>query len=172
MEYQLHPDLERDGISLGHFPLCQLLLINDSRYPWFVLVPRRGGISEAFELPEADYRKLGDESQEFGRMIKTLLAGDKLNVAALGNVTPQLHIHHIVRFRGDEVWPAPVWGRGLAQPYKDGELLALLEKLQPALRQLSCGFVWEDPPGLARFSQADQRQPAGQRVPFPGEPKA
>jgi len=144
MEFQLHSDLGRDGIAMGNFPLCQVLLINDSRYPWFVLVPQRAGVSEIYELSEQDHGQLWMESREFGKTIKRVFQGDKLNVAALGNVTPQLHVHHVVRYRDDAAWPAPIWGKGKGVPYTDDALARVLKKLQLELSQLPFKFAWEN----------------------------
>ena len=96
MSFELHPDLQRDGIEMGRFALCRVLLINDSHYPWFVLVPQRDRISDTIDLTPADYAALWEESRVFSKGVMTAFDGEKLNVAALGNMTPQLHIHHIV----------------------------------------------------------------------------
>ncbi|HEX5635511.1 MAG TPA: HIT domain-containing protein, partial [Gammaproteobacteria bacterium] len=95
---QLHPQLAKDCAELGRFDLCRLLLMNDSLYPWFILVPDREGISEIFQLAETDQRLLMRESLQLARTIHAAFQADKLNIAALGNVVPQLHIHHIVRY--------------------------------------------------------------------------
>lgn len=110
MKFELHPDLVRDGFVLGEFPLSLLLMINDAAYPWFVLVPQRAGIKDAYELHETEHRQLMYESRAVCTWLMSAFGGDKMNVAALGNMTPQLHIHHIVRRKGDPAWPAAVWG--------------------------------------------------------------
>ena len=97
MKFELHPDLKRDGLAIGRFPLCHVLLINDQAYPWFVLVPGRVNIRDTIDLNLDDYQSLWAESREFGTAIMQVFRGEKLNVAALGNVTPQLHVHHVVR---------------------------------------------------------------------------
>ena len=130
MSFTLHPDLQRDGIEMGEFSLCQVLLINDSHYPWFVLVPKRSGISDTIDLSAKDYAALWEESHIFSRAIMTAFKGEKLNVAALGNMTPQLHIHHIVRFTSDEAWPGPIWGKHALRPYKTAEVSAVRAKLE------------------------------------------
>ena len=107
----IHAQLLADCIVLGRFPLCHLLLVNDSNYPWFILVPDRDDIREIFELDDTDRAQLLRESCAFAEYLMRRYAGDKLNVAALGNQVPQLHLHHIVRFATDPAWPAPVWGR-------------------------------------------------------------
>lgn len=117
--FALHPQLEKDCISLGEFPLCQLLLLNDSQYPWFVLVPRRDQIREIFQLNEADQQQLLKESSALAKAINEAFCADKINIAALGNMVPQLHLHHIVRYEHDPVWPAPVWGKLPAVTYSE-----------------------------------------------------
>ncbi len=107
----LHPQLAADCIELGRFPLCHLLLMNDSQYPWFILVPDRDDIREIYQLDDADRAQLLRESCLLGEFLMRHFAGDKLNLAALGNQVPQLHLHHIVRYRSDPAWPGPVWGK-------------------------------------------------------------
>jgi len=125
----MHPRLDADSVVMGDFPLSRLLLMNDSRYPWFVLVPRREGITEIFQLGEKEQLQLQRESVILGRAIMSVFGGDKLNVAALGNLVPQLHIHHIVRYRDDASWPSPVWGVGISVPYTDEQLAVIREKI-------------------------------------------
>jgi len=129
MSFTLHPDLQRDGIPLGTFALCQVLLINDSHYPWFVLVPQRENISDTIDLNPEDYAALWQESRLFSQAIMDAFNGEKLNVAALGNMTPQLHIHHIVRYKSDAAWPGPIWGKQALQPYLETEIRDLQAKL-------------------------------------------
>ncbi len=117
MGFTLHPDLVRDGIPMGEFPLCQVLLINNAAYPWFVLVPKRENISDTIDLSPEDYAQLWTESRVFSQAIMEGFQGEKLNVAALGNMTPQLHIHHIVRYKNDTAWPGPIWGKQALTPY-------------------------------------------------------
>jgi diadenosine tetraphosphate (Ap4A) HIT family hydrolase len=137
MDFKLHPDLQRDGIVIGSFPLSLLLLINDSHYPWFVLVPQRPGIRDTIDLTPDDYQTLWQESAELGRAIMRVFAGEKLNIAALGNVTPQLHVHHIVRFSNDAAWPAPIWGKHPFQSYSQDDVSRIREKLYQAnIKQL------------------------------------
>lgn len=116
MAFALHPQLARDCIALGDLSLCRVLLMDDARFPWVILVPRRPDIQEIYQLEEADQQQLWRESARLSARLMQSFAGDKLNVAALGNLVPQLHIHHIVRFRHDACWPAPVWGQAQAQP--------------------------------------------------------
>ena len=127
--FTLHPRLESDCIALGDFPLSRLLLMNDSRYPWFILVPRRVDISEIYQLAEKEQHQLQRESVALGQGIMEAFGGDKLNVAALGNLVPQLHIHHIVRYRDDATWPGPVWGVGISVPYTPEQLAVVRERV-------------------------------------------
>lgn len=118
---------------LGRFPLCHLLLMRDANYPWLILVPDRDGVSEIHQLDETDQQQLMRESVLLSRMLDELFHPDKLNVASLGNVVPQLHLHHIVRYRHDAAWPAPVWGRVPAQLYSGDHLEGLVGRLAAAL---------------------------------------
>jgi len=119
--FALHPQLAADCRVVGRFDLSLLLMMNDANYPWFILVPQRPGIREIYELTPADQQLLLAESVQLGQALMRTFAGDKLNVAALGNVVPQLHVHHIVRLVGDPAWPAPVWGRVPAVPCTETE---------------------------------------------------
>lgn len=132
MAFNLHPDLSRDGIYLGSFSLCQLLLINDSAYPWFVLVPQRENIRDTIDLSATDYEALWAESHALSSAIMKLFEGEKLNVAALGNITPQLHLHHVVRFAADAAWPGPIWGVQPLQPYSSQQIEAIKSRLASA----------------------------------------
>jgi len=127
--FELHPQLDADTITIGDLPLCRVLLINDSQYPWLVLVPRRVGIQETYQLNEHDQQQLLNESSTLSSLIMKHFSGDKLNVAALGNVVPQLHIHHIVRFTNDPTWPKPVWGMLPSLPYQQEELNSIINEL-------------------------------------------
>jgi diadenosine tetraphosphate (Ap4A) HIT family hydrolase len=108
-------------MAVGRFPLCLLLLKNDSNYPWFILVPQREGVEEIFQLSQEDQTRLILESSQLSEHLAISFKADRMNVAALGNVVPQLHIHHIVRHETDPAWPGPVWGKVAARPYKPGE---------------------------------------------------
>ena len=113
----IHPQLAKDCITLGRLPLCHLLLMNDCQFPWFILVPARADIREIYQLQADDRRQLLDESCRLSEFLMQAYDGEKLNVAALGNQVPQLHLHHIVRFATDAAWPVPVWGKLPAQAY-------------------------------------------------------
>ncbi len=119
--FVLHERLAADCVVLGDLPLSRVLLARDGRYPWLILVPRHAGLREIHHLCEADQQQLMRESCALGRLMETVLSPDKLNVAALGNLVPQLHLHHIARFTGDDAWPGPIWGRFEAQHYDNAE---------------------------------------------------
>ncbi|WP_298720805.1 HIT domain-containing protein [uncultured Oceanisphaera sp.] len=116
-EFELHPRLAADTIILGDLPLCRVLLAKDSRYPWLILVPKRADIREIHRLNEEEQLQLIRESCAVARLMETELAADKINVAALGNMVPQLHLHHVARFTRDAAWPDPVWGKHPALAY-------------------------------------------------------
>ena len=118
----LHARLAADCIVLGRFPLCHLLLTNDRNYPWFILVPVRAGIREIYQLEATDRNQLLDESCLLSEFLMNEFNGDKLNLAALGNQVPQLHLHHVVRYQSDPAWPAPIWGKHPALPYSETAL--------------------------------------------------
>jgi len=126
----LHPQLEKDCIKLGKFSLCSLLLINDSNYPWFILLPNRENTSEIYQLIADDQQQLLAESVFFSHCLDQVFHADKLNIAALGNVVPQLHIHHIARFKTDACWPAPVWGAVSAIPYTEKQAECIRKQLK------------------------------------------
>lgn len=132
--FDLDARLAQDTLPLGDMTLCRVLLMNDRQYPWLILVPRRPDVAEAFQLDPRDQLLLHEESIFTARALAGLYPGAKLNVAALGNVVRQLHVHHVVRFQGDPTWPAPVWGRLPAIPYGAAEANALSGTLREALR--------------------------------------
>lgn len=132
-EFNLDRRLAGDCIELGAFSLCQVLLMNDSRYPWLVLVPQRPGIHELHELAAADQQRLLGETTGLSGWLQREFGADKMNIAALGNVVAQLHVHVIVRYRTDDAWPAPVWGHRPPRPYTEAGLAAMHKRLRPAL---------------------------------------
>lgn len=129
MPFTLHPNLENDCIELGQLELCRVLLMNDSQFPWLILVPERENISEIYQLSADDQQQLMRESNHIAKHLAILFQADKMNIAALGNMVPQLHIHHVVRYKTDKAWPAPIWGKFDALAYTDKELDSMLEKL-------------------------------------------
>lgn len=120
--FELAPELKRDCIELADWPLCKVLLLNDSQYPWFILVPRQNNLKEIIDLSEQDQIVFIKESAILSKLIQEVFNPDKLNVAAIGNMVPQLHIHHIARFKNDVAWPAPVWGKYPAKPYSNEQI--------------------------------------------------
>jgi len=133
--FALDSRLQQDTLTIGDFPLCRLLLSNDANYPWFILVPRRDDISELFQLDVADQQQLWQETTALAELLKDLFDADKLNVATLGNVVSQLHMHVIVRKRDDAAWPAPVWGKHPARPYSAEQVAAIRERLRLVLTE-------------------------------------
>lgn len=133
MPVSLHPQLQADCAVLGRFALCHLLLMNDANYPWFILVPDQDNVREIYELSVQQQQQLMAESSLLARSLVAAFAADKLNIAALGNVVPQLHIHHIVRYRHDPAWPRPVWGVQPKKPYNDTERAVTIARLRAAL---------------------------------------
>lgn len=136
MSFTLHPQLSQDCLVIGDMSLSSLLLMNDATFPWFILVPRRPGVREIYQLSVPDQHQLLAESSELARCLTHQFNADKVNIAALGNVVPQLHLHHIARYQTDPTWPAPVWGKLPARNYTAQELQALLDRLQPSLAAL------------------------------------
>ena len=106
----LHPQLKKDTIDIGDLPLSRVLVIRDANYPWLLLVPRRENAVEIIDLDEVAQAQLMTEISRVSRALKEITKCDKLNVAALGNMVPQLHVHIIARRTGDVAWPRPVWG--------------------------------------------------------------
>jgi diadenosine tetraphosphate (Ap4A) HIT family hydrolase len=134
MRFALDPRLEADTHAIGDLRLSQLLLMDDARFPWLILVPRIAGARELIDLDEGDQLSLLGEVNLVGRALETLLRPDKLNIAALGNVVPQLHVHLIARFTGDAAWPQPVWGHGDRVIYAESARLSRIADLRAALR--------------------------------------
>jgi diadenosine tetraphosphate (Ap4A) HIT family hydrolase len=120
--FALDPRLAADTLPLGDAPLCRVLLMNDRRWPWLLLVPRRQGLRELHELTGEDRRRLWDESACIADALLALAPDHKLNVGALGNMVPQLHLHHVLRHAADPAWPGPVWGFGQRLPYDAAEI--------------------------------------------------
>jgi diadenosine tetraphosphate (Ap4A) HIT family hydrolase len=131
--YELHPQLKQDTIRIGEFELCEVLLMNDMRYPWLILVPKRENKAEIYQLTEQDQQRLLIESSFVSKVMSGLFSAAKMNIAALGNMVEQLHIHHIARYKTDATWPKPVWGIGQAEPYSEMAKSAMLSQLTQAL---------------------------------------
>lgn len=126
--FSLDPRLEADTIPVGDLSFSSVLLLNDNRFPWFVLVPRRASVSELTDLTREDAAALMEEIRLATRVMLDLAKPDKVNVGALGNMVPQLHVHVVGRFRSDPAWPGPVWGFGTRAPYPHHAASALIER--------------------------------------------
>jgi diadenosine tetraphosphate (Ap4A) HIT family hydrolase len=133
MSFAIDPRLAADTHAIGALPFSELLLMDDARFPWVILVPRIAGARELIDLDEGDQRLLLGEIDRVARALDALLHPDKLNIAALGNVVAQLHVHVIARFAHDAAWPAPVWGRGERVAYGERERAARIAELRAAL---------------------------------------
>lgn len=131
--YRLHPQLAADSHPVAKLGLCEMRLMDDANYPWLVLVPRLPDARELIDLEAAPRRQLMDEIDLAARLLRTRFRPHKLNIAALGNLVPQLHVHVIARFREDPAWPAPVWGRVAARPYPPDALVDRIRLLREAL---------------------------------------
>lgn len=131
--FVLHTQLVKDTVTVGDLGLCRVLLCNDAQYPWLILVPRREDVVELFQLSRIDQQQLLDEISTVSAALAGHFRADKMNVAALGNVVPQLHVHVVARFSGDPAWPRPIWGAHPAQPYEDGALQQRLLDLEELL---------------------------------------
>lgn len=117
MSFEIHPQLLKDTLYIGDTSLSKLLLMNDSRFPWVILLPRKNNLREIYELNSTEQGILMSEITLISKAMQSLFSADKMNVAALGNQVPQLHIHIIARKKTDPAWPLPVWGRNDAIPY-------------------------------------------------------
>ena len=126
MIFALDDRLARDGLVIGDLALCRVLLMNDARWPWLILVPRREGLVELIDLEPADQTQLMDEAGRAARFLKSQARADKINVGALGNIVRQLHLHVVARVIGDPAWPGPVWGYGVATLYDDKTAQSLI----------------------------------------------
>lgn len=131
--FQLNERLEADTYAIGDLPLCRVLLMDDARYPWLILVPRRVNVTEIIDLSAADRAVLIEEIAKAEQALVDVMNPDKLNVGALGNVVKQLHVHVIARFVSDPAGAAPVWGQGERKPYPPHMVGPLMDKLEKAL---------------------------------------
>ncbi|MFC0679161.1 HIT family protein [Lysobacter korlensis] len=130
--WQLHPRLEADTRPVVRWPVCDVRMMEDARYPWLILVPRIADAVEIVDLSEDLQLQLARETARASRALRAVATPDKLNIGALGNVVRQLHVHVLGRFEGDPAWPGPVWGRGVAEPYTDEARSARLQALRAA----------------------------------------
>jgi len=131
--FELHPQLAADTHPLASFALCELRLMDDANYPWLVLVPRVANARELTDLDSGQRHALADDVDRASRLLLDAFQPFKLNVAAIGNVVPQLHVHVIARFENDPAWPAPVWGRVTAQSYSPEMLVERVNLLRESL---------------------------------------
>ena len=133
MTFTLHERLAADTLPVVDLALCRVLLMNDRRYPWTILVPRRAGLRDFDQVPPEDKRAFYEEIERVSEILREETVAEKMNVAALGNMVPQLHVHVIARFAADAAWPGPVWGVGEAEPYAADEAEVLIGRLRDRL---------------------------------------
>jgi diadenosine tetraphosphate (Ap4A) HIT family hydrolase len=137
--FALDPRLAADTRPVASLPLCEVLLMDDARFAWLVLVPRRPGASEIADLDEADQATLWREVNRAAAALRAVAPCDKLNLGALGNIVRQLHVHVVARREGDAAWPGPVWGHGTAQRLGERERDGMIERLRVALAPATAG---------------------------------
>jgi diadenosine tetraphosphate (Ap4A) HIT family hydrolase len=130
--FELEPRLAHDTAFVADWQICRVLLLDDARFPWLVLVPRRAGLTELDDLDETDNARLMHEIRRAMKTLRGVAECDKLNVGALGNIVRQLHVHVVARRERDAAWPGPVWGQGPAQPYSPAAREALITRLRSA----------------------------------------
>jgi len=131
--FELHPQLKADTALVQKLDVSQVLLARDSRYPWLILVPEIEGATELHLLPEATYRTVSDEIRFVADRLYRHLNPQKINIGALGNMVPQLHIHVVARWSSDAAWPGPIWGVGEAAPYSEQDLTSQISKIRTIL---------------------------------------
>lgn len=129
MSFVLDPRLEASTFAIGDLGLSRLLLMNDARFLWLILAPRRAGLTEIVDLGAPDRAALMEEIAALSQWLRRRAGTDKINVGALGNIVAQLHVHVIARRIGDPAWPGPVWGAGAAQPYEEGTARELAREI-------------------------------------------
>lgn len=133
VSFELHPQLAQDSVFVTKLSLCEVRLVNDANYPWVLLVPMREGVREIHRLSPDDSAMLMQEITLVADRLEALTGAEKMNVAALGNMVPQLHVHVIARFAADGVWPGPIWGVQEAVPYEKSRLDTFSEEIKTAL---------------------------------------
>ncbi|OAN18485.1 HIT family hydrolase [Photobacterium jeanii] len=143
MSFMLHPRLATDTTVLGDLPLCRVLLSKEALGPWLILVPRKEALREIHHLPMEEQYQLMRESSAVAALLETDYQADKINVGALGNLVPQLHVHHIARFENDVAWPGPIWGNTDGTQRSDELQRALAEELVAELANIE-GFQAAD----------------------------
>ncbi|OOZ36090.1 HIT domain-containing protein [Solemya velesiana gill symbiont] len=132
--FELHPRLAADTLAVANLELCEVRLLNDSRFPWLILVPRRNDVTEVHQLDRKDQQQLMAESSLASRLLLEITRADKINIGALGNLVPQLHWHVVARRHDDACWPGPVWGCGQASPYPYDSPNELLSQVTDRLK--------------------------------------
>ncbi|USG62838.1 HIT family protein [Sneathiella marina] len=132
--FDLHPQLARDTVPVLDLPVCRVLLMKDSRYPWVILVPQQADLTELHDLDTRSYTAVMAEIRQASQLMAALFSAHKINIGALGNMVPQLHIHVIARQQGDAAWPGPVWGVGTARPYSETELARRIEIIRSGFK--------------------------------------
>jgi len=133
IDFNLDARLQADTHHVASLPLCEVLLMNDARYAWLILVPRRNGLTEIIDLPDNAQQDLWREVHQAAAALRDIAPCDKLNIGALGNIVRQLHVHVIARTEGDAAWPGPVWGHSQAKPYTEDERQSRIALLQNRL---------------------------------------
>lgn len=133
-QFTLDPQLEGDSLPLIELDLCTVRLMKDANYPWILMVPKQNGLAELIDLSVEDQHKLTDEIRIVSTALQGITKCDKLNVAALGNMVRQLHIHIVARFEGDAAWPGPIWGKVPMKPHNEVESAKLIEAVQRAVQ--------------------------------------
>ncbi|WP_370979313.1 HIT domain-containing protein [Agaribacterium sp. ZY112] len=131
--FELHSQLAADTVAIGQFRLSLVLLHKDANFPWVILVPKREAIREIYHLDEADQAQLMRESSHLSEVLTSIYAPDKINVASLGNMVPQLHLHHVARYESDVAWPGAVWGNFMPKKYSEEELEKVVSRLRSSL---------------------------------------
>lgn len=134
MSFELHERLAADTFLVTDLALCRVLLMNDRRFPWLILVPRRAGLRDFDDVAGAEKADFHAEIDLASAVLREAVNAEKMNVAALGNMVPQLHVHVIARYAGDSAWPGPVWGVGQAEAYEPDEAKGLAARLSAAFR--------------------------------------
>jgi diadenosine tetraphosphate (Ap4A) HIT family hydrolase len=130
--FMLDPRLQSDTLLIADWALCRVLLMQDARFPWLILVPRRPQLTELIDLDADEEMLLMQEMRRASQIMRQLFRPDKINIAALGNVVAQLHVHVVARFQKDEAWPQPIWGYGQRRPYMPEALAVLMKSLHEA----------------------------------------
>lgn len=134
MTFILHPQLAADTLPIGDLPLCRVLLMNDANFPWLILVPRRASLRELFDLEPHAYAEACQEIRMVAEKLSAHTKAYKINIAALGNMVPQLHIHIIARFENDAAWPNPVWNSGVSvRKYHENNIISMCYEIRNLL---------------------------------------